>query len=125
MSKDGCRKIAMDVTLKAGVMSIVGNSVVSSCIIIFVLLSFFDRYNFQEHSLKLPDKAKQHLTFRNLVNHLGHLITGPTSIADITKKELQCRFAERESLVKSTDCRKTLGTLYLNIWKDISAFVPF
>ncbi|KAL9972541.1 hypothetical protein ACROYT_G018868 [Oculina patagonica] len=83
------------------------------------------RYKYQEHSLKLQEKEKQHFTFTSLVNHLRRLVTGPASIADITKKELQCRFAERESLVKSTDCRKTLDTLDLNIWKDISASVPF
>ena len=106
-------------------MSIAEESVASNCVILFVFLSFLDRYKFQEHSLKLQDKAKQHLTFTNLVNHLGHLVTGPASIADITKKELQCRFAERESLLNSVECRKAFGTLDLNIWKDISAFVSF
>ncbi|KAJ7392922.1 hypothetical protein OS493_008162 [Desmophyllum pertusum] len=62
---------------------------------------------------------------QNLVNHLGHLVTGPVSIADVTKKELQCRFAERESSVKSGECRKTLDTLDLNIWEDICALIPF
>ena len=90
---------------------------------LFVLFSFFDRFMFQDQTLKLQDKAKQHLTFASLVNHFEHLVTGPSFIADATKKELHSRFAERESLIKSVEFRKSSDTLDLNIWEDISAFL--
>lgn len=91
----------------------------------FVLFLFFDSFKFQENSLKLQDKAKQHLTFASLIDHLEHLVTGPSSIADVTKKELQSRFAQRESLIKSVEFRKSPDTLDLNIWEEICAFLPF
>ena len=78
----------------------------------------------QEHTLKLQDKAKRHLTFASLINHLEHLVTDPSSIADATKKELQSRFVEKESLIKSVQFRKSSDPLDLNIWEDISAFLP-
>jgi len=79
---------------------------------------------FQDHTLNLQDKAKQHLTFASLINHFEHLVTGPSFIADVTKKELHGRFAERESLIKSVEFRESSDTLDLNIWEDISAFLP-
>lgn len=92
--------------------------------VLFVLFLFIDRFLSQDHTLKLQDKAKQHVTFTNLINHLEHLVTGPSSIADVTKKELQSRFVERESLIKSVESRKSSDTLDLNIWEDIFAFLP-
>ena len=83
-----------------------------------------DRFLSQEHTFKLQDKAKQHLTFTSLINHLEHLVAGPSSIADVTKKELQSRFVERESLIKSVVSRKSSDTLDLNIWEDIFVFLP-
>lgn len=78
----------------------------------------------QGHTLKSQDKAKQHLTFASLINHFKHLVTGPSFIADGTKKELHSRFAERESFIKSVEFRKSSDTLDLNIWDDICAFLP-
>lgn len=92
--------------------------------VLFVLFTFIDRFMSQEHTLQLQGRAKQHLTFTSLINHLGHLVIGPSSIADVTKKELQSRFVERESLIKSVESRKSSDTLDLNIWEDISAFLP-
>lgn len=90
---------------------------------LFVQLSFFDRFIFQDHTLKLQDKAKQHLSFASLISHFEHFVTGPSVIADVTKKELYSRFAERESLIKSVEFRTSPDTLDLNIWEDISAFL--
>jgi len=81
------------------------------------------RFIFQDHTLKLQDKAKQHLSFASLISHFEHLVTGPSVIADVTKKELYSRFAERESLIKSVEFRTSPDTLDLNIWEDISAFL--
>jgi len=78
---------------------------------------------YQDHRLKLQDQAKQQLTFASLINHFEHLVTGPSFIADVTKKELHSRFAERESLIKSVEFRESSDTLDLNIWEDISAFL--
>ena len=120
MIKKSCRKKQLEFE------SIVGDSFTSNCIIMFCFLfSFFDSYKSQECSLKLQSEAKQHLSFENLVYHLGHLVTGHASIAHATKKELQCHLAEKESLVQSVEYRKTPDELDLNIWKDISVFVPF
>lgn len=91
--------------------------------VLFVLFTFIDRFMTQDHTLQLQGRAKQHLTFTSLINHLEHLVTGPSSIADMTKKELQSRFVERESLIKSVESRKSSDTLDLNIWEDISAFL--
>ena len=90
----------------------------------FVLCPFVDRLISQGHTLKSQDQAKQHLTFASLINHFKHLVTGPSFIADGTKKELHSRFAERESFIKSVEFRKSSDTLDLNIWDDICAFLP-
>ena len=80
-----------------------------------------DRYKVQDHH----DKDEKDLAFTNLVNHFGHLVTGPDSIADAIKKELQSRSVERDLAVMSDDRRKTFGSLELNIWEDICDVVPF
>jgi len=79
------------------------------------------RYKLQDHH----DKDEKDLAFTNLLNHFGHLVTGPDSIADAIKKELQSRSVERDLAVMSDDRRKTFGSLELNIWEDICDVVPF
>ncbi|XP_022801073.1 uncharacterized protein LOC111338808 [Stylophora pistillata] len=81
------------------------------------------RYQVHEHSVKLQDIRHEHLTFTNLADHLRHLVTGPVSIADATYSELQHRFAERESVIDSRQCRNACDSLNLNIWEDLGAFL--
>ena len=73
--------------------------------------------------MKLQDSRHEHLTFTNLADHLRHLVTGPVSIADATYSELQHRFAERESVIDSRQCRNACDSLNLNIWEDLGAFL--
>ena len=85
-------------------------------------LSYF-RYQVQERSVRLQDIENGHLAFTNLADHLRLLITGPASVADVTYRELQCRFVERESVIDNRRCRNTFDSLNLNIWEDLGALL--
>ena len=64
----------------------------------------------------------KHSAFTNLVNHLRHLVSGPDTVAAITKKELRSRLVERDATIRTGDGR-ILGPLKLNIWEDICELV--
>lgn len=73
--------------------------------------------------MRLQDIENGHLAFTNLADHLRLLITGPASVADVTYRELQCRFVERESVIDNRRCRNTFDSLNLNIWEDLGALL--
>ena len=83
----------------------------------------FVRYKCSGASQVNQDMDDPHLVFTNLVNHLRHLVVGPDSVADTTKKELRTRLVERDATVRTDDGR-TLDRLELNIWEDICDLVP-
>lgn len=83
----------------------------------------FVRYKCSGASQVNQDTDDKHLVFTNLVNHLRHLVAGPDSVADTTKKAMRSRLVKKDATVR-TDGGRTLDRLELNIWEDICDLVP-
>lgn len=85
-----------------------------------VLVLFFDRYGSREVSQESQGKHERQLAFTNLLNHIGHLVTGPDFISEITRKEIRSHLTGRDNSTATV----SFDTLELNIWEDICKLIP-